>query len=289
MPKWNRALIIFAAMDWNETEINLLLQDYFTMLAKELKQEKVNKSEFRRSLLLQLPERTKGAIEFKHQNVSAVLAKSGLPYIKGYVPLYNIQQVLADAVADFLERNKWLKREFEMFSSQGVKNDFLKNLDFNKVQVSAPQVQDEEKANKVKVKLIFKRNYLELEQENHLIGDLGEKFAFNYELWRLKKSKNPSLAKKVEWVSQYDDGAGFDILSKREDGSDIYIEVKSTKLGKESPFFFSKNENEFSQQNSSKFHLYRVFALNHKPQLFIKQGCFRDFCSVEPITFKGSF
>ncbi len=282
-------LAIFVAMDWNQTEISLLLQDYFSMLTQELKQEKFNKSEFRRGLLKKLPDRTKGAVEFKHQNVSAVLAKSGLPYIKGYVPLYNIQQVLADAVADFLDRNKWLEQEFELFSTQGVEGDTSKKLDFNKVQVSAPKVQVEEKANKVKVRSVFKRNYLELEQQNQFIGNLGEKFALDYEIWRLKKSKNPALAKKVEWVAQYDDGAGFDILSKREDGSDMYIEVKSTKLGKESPFFFSKSENEFSEQNSSNFHLYRVFSLNQKPQLFIKQGSFRDFCSVEPITFKGSF
>lgn len=276
-------------MDWNKTEIELLLNDYFSMLAMELKQEKYNKSEFRRSLLENLPNRTKGAVEFKHQNVSAVLAMSGLPFIKGYVPLYNFQQILSDAVTNYLSLNKWLEVPFEHFVSQVVKETSVKSLDFEKVREVAPQIKEEQRAKNIKVRTVFKRNYLQLEQENKTIGDAGEQFVFEYETWRLKKSVNPQLAKKVEWVSKYDDGAGFDILSKREDGSDIFIEVKSTKLGKEAPFFFSKNENEFSEKNSANFHLYRVYSLNKNPKLYIQQGRFADFCKVEPVSFKGSF
>lgn len=282
-------MVIFVAMDWDKTEIELLLKDYFAMLALELKGEKYNKTEFRRNLLEKLPHRKKGAIEFKHQNVSAVMARSGLPYIKGYVPLYHLQQTLADLVTDFLSVNKWLREDFEHFACQSIKSEDLESVNFLKVKKEAPQINTKEKLDKVRVRQVFKQNYLRLEQENKMTGDLGEKFAFEYEIWRLQNSVNPDLAKKVEWVSRYDDGAGFDILSKREDGSDIFIEVKSTKLGKEAPFFFSKNENEFSEKNSADFHLYRVFSLNRNPKLYIQQGRFADFCKVEPVSFKGSF
>ncbi|MEL7588757.1 MAG: hypothetical protein AAGU19_18745 [Prolixibacteraceae bacterium] len=62
---------------WAPTEIALILADYFSMIEKELREEKYNKSAYRRALLQLLPNREKGAVEFKHQNNSAVLASLG--------------------------------------------------------------------------------------------------------------------------------------------------------------------------------------------------------------------
>ena len=54
------------------------------------------------------------------------------------------------------------------------------------------------------------------------------------------------MANKIEWVSQTQgDGLGFDIHSRNTDGTDRYIEVKSTKLTKEAPFYFSALEYDF--------------------------------------------
>ncbi len=55
------------------------------------------------------------------------------------------------------------------------------------------------------------------------------------------------FAEQVRWISkEKGDGAGFDILSRNLNGTDKYIEVKTTKLAKETPIFFSKNELDFS-------------------------------------------
>ena len=85
------------------------------------------------------------------------------------------------------------------------------------------------------------------------------------------------------------DGAGYDILSKKEDGSDIFIEVKSTTLGKETPIFFSKRENDFTNEKNESFYLYRVFDIKNQPKMFKKNGRYHDICNIGPVNFKGSF
>ena len=59
--------------NWSESEVDLIIPIYFEMLKKDLMNQPYNKSEYRRSLLPLLPARSEGAIEFKHQNISAAL------------------------------------------------------------------------------------------------------------------------------------------------------------------------------------------------------------------------
>ncbi len=75
--------------NWSESEVEETVVDYFDMLVSELKGEPYNKAEHRRALLLKLNSRAAGAVEFKHQNISAVLVSRALPYIDGYKPLGN--------------------------------------------------------------------------------------------------------------------------------------------------------------------------------------------------------
>jgi len=54
------------------------------------------KTEHRRALRQRLSaNRTNSAIEYKHQNISAVMIELGLPYIRGYTPMGNRQEALA--------------------------------------------------------------------------------------------------------------------------------------------------------------------------------------------------
>jgi len=135
-----------------------------------------------------------------------------------------------------------------------------------------------------------KVNYIELEQANRVVGRTGESIALAYEKWRLIQAGKENLADKIEWVSQTQgDGLGFDILSRNTNGTDRYIEVKSTKLTKEAPFYFSALEHDFSRRNRSNFFLYRVFNLKAEPKLFIANGAYDDFCNASPTHFKGTF
>jgi hypothetical protein len=58
--------------DWSAGEIDLIVADYFDMFGKELTGQLVNKAERNRALQ-ELTGRSRGSIEFKHQNISAVL------------------------------------------------------------------------------------------------------------------------------------------------------------------------------------------------------------------------
>src|SRR5690606_34318689 len=132
-----------------------------------------------------------------------------------------------------------------------------------------------------------KINYIELEQANKSVGQTGESIALEYERWRLLQAGKESLADKIEWVSQTQgDGLGFDILSKNTNGTDRYIEVKSTKLTKEAPFYFSALEYDFSKRQLSIFFLYRVFNLKADHKLFISNGAYDDYCNIRPTQFE---
>jgi len=86
-----------------------------------------------------------------------------------------------------------------------------------------------------------------------------------YEKWRLNTIGFSKLADRVEWISQTQgDGSGFDILSRNYDGSDKYIEVKTTKLSKDTPFFLLSMNFNF-QLNIKKGIIYIVFSTLMSP------------------------
>lgn len=273
--------------NWSNIEVELIVADYFNMLADELKGIDINKTNHRKSLLPLLKSRSEGSIEFKHQNISAVLVNLQQPFIRGYKPRFNYQKVLEEKVIKYLKLNPSFERNFEQFADTLVtKKPHINYESF----ISEAPIPENIFAEKEIMYRPIKINYLEREQNNRLIGELGEEVVIQFEKWRLISEGKASLADKIEWVSKdQGDGLGYDVLSKNVNGSDRYIEVKTTKLSKETPIFFSKNEFEFSKKNSNNYHLYRLYNFVEKPQMFMKNGAFDEFCSVEPIQFKGIF
>lgn len=277
-------------MDWTKEEVALIISDYFKMLQQELNKEKYNKT-FHRSLIIpKLINRSKGSVEFKHQNISAILANVGIPFIKGYKPRFNYQQLLEDEVLDFLSKNKnALEPEFESFSNEVVTEQVFKKIDFENFLEDDTDTSSVVNESEPSYKPI-KTNFLEKEQNNRNLGEQGEALIIEFEKWRLQKAGKDSLVDKIEWVSKdLGDGTGFDILSKNNNGTDRYIEVKTTKLTKETPIYFSRNEWKFAKLKEKDFFLYRVFNFAENPQMFIKQGHYESFCKIQPQSFKGYF
>lgn len=275
------------ALDWNNNEIDLIIENYFRMLKLELEQKPYNKTYYRSQLLPLLTNRSEGSIEFKHQNISATLIKLGLPFIKGYKPRYNYQQILEEKVSDYVHSNLLeLESGLNDFSVKSViaKHD----INYDEVLAEGPELskfsESEPLYKPVKI------NYLEREQNNRSLGEKGESFVIEFEKRRLIKAGKEGLADKIEWVSKdIGDGLGYDILSKNENGSDRYLEVKTTKLTKESPIFLTRTELNFANVKSRDFYLYRVFNFDSNPQLFIKNGKYESFCELKAQTFKGYF
>jgi hypothetical protein len=96
------------------------------------------------------------------------------------------------------------------------------------------------------------------------------------------------LANRIEQVSETKgDWAGYDIRSFDDNGNDRFIEVKTTRYGIDTPFFVTKNELGFSTVNSSNYNLYRVFAFQENPKLFMLKGSLDKSCRLEPVQFRA--
>jgi len=275
--------------DWSDKEVVLIVEDYFAMLRSELEGIRFSKKEHRTRLLPSLNNRTNGSVEFKYQNISAVLAKLGQYHIKGYKPRSNYQELLVNQVIKSLRRyGAELEPLLEKFAEEAVwavplsQNDFADSLE-EKPPKSTPKIREA-------IFRAVKTSYLEKEQRNKVLGVEGEQFVLEYEKWRLTKSGRKDLVSKIKWVSdEKGDGAGYDILSKNVDGTDRFIEVKTTKLSKEAPIYFSFNEFMFAQKHATQFYLYRVFNFGSDTKLFILQGSYGDHCELMPMTYKGIF
>lgn len=276
------------AEDWTTEEVEIIVAEYFEMLAMEQAGIPYSKTETRQRILPLLKNRSNGSVEFKNRNISAVLARMGQPYIREYLPAYNYQKVLLeDVVVAHLWRKPEIEDAFKRFAEAAPSPN---EVDFETIEEEMPDkkvvLQEPDLIYRSPVKV----NYIELEQANRVIGTTGESIALAYEKWRLIQEGKENLADKIEWVSQTQgDGLGYDILSRNANGTDRYIEVKSTKLTKEAPFYFSALEHDFSRRNGSNFFLYRVFNLKAEPRLFIANGAYDEFCNANPTQFKDTF
>ena len=189
-------------MDWTSEEVILIIEDYFAMLQLELKNQTFNKSAHRSALSPLLINRSPGSIEFKHQNISAVLAEMGLPFIKGYKPRPNYQGMLAGEVSKYLKDNQVnLEKAFNNFSDGFVNPNEIHPTSFDNILETDPPVNSMVNENKPQYRPI-KINYLEREQNNRQLGEEGERLIIEFEKWRLAKEGNKNLVNKIEWVSK---------------------------------------------------------------------------------------
>lgn len=276
------------ATDWTREEVVATVADYFAMLAAELSRVPYNKAAHRRALIEQLSSRSQQSVEFKHANISAVLIDLGFPYISGYKPRSNYQGLLYDVVSESLLSNAQL---LSVAAADADRPIVVPEVDdILRVITTPPVMQDRgQKANRdsrSSIRRSMAVNYLEREARNRSLGAAGELFVLNYERARLINLGNERLAEKIEHTSQTQgDGAGYDILSFEASGADRLIEVKTTKYGRETPFFVSGNELAVSETESSHYHLYRLFGFNVKPRLFTLSGAFSQTCSLSPSTY----
>lgn len=111
-----------AGADWSDGEVARIVADYFDMLTKELRGETFVKSQ-RNAALQKLTGRSHGSIEFKHQNISAVLRELGLPWVHGYKPMPNYQSKLVNAVEYILLSKSNIFNAFRDQEPSGLSED----------------------------------------------------------------------------------------------------------------------------------------------------------------------
>jgi hypothetical protein len=91
------------AVDWTDEQNDAIVADYFAMLEDDIHGRPYSKAEHNRALQRRI-DRPRGSIEYKHQNISAVLKGLGQTWISGYKPAFNFQMSLVDAVVRWLDR-----------------------------------------------------------------------------------------------------------------------------------------------------------------------------------------
>lgn len=271
-------------MEWSQIEVEATVADYLHMLFMELSGQSYNKSAHRKQLLGKLNDRSEGAVERKHQNISAILLENGWPYINGYKPLGNYQGMLMEIVETRLRSDRFLDEAAIQATVSPATTPLLQ--DYAKTLVSPPEQHWVAREPAAVYRLPQKRDYLEREARNISLGQAGEAFVVNFEHLRLRTLGQAKLADKIEHVSRSQgDGLGFDVLSFDTDGRERFIEVKTTAFGKETPFFISQNEVSFARENAAQFHLYRLFDFRRNPRLFDLVGVVDQHCKMSPSNY----
>jgi hypothetical protein len=278
-------------MDWSRTEVELVVSDYFAMLREELADRPVDKSSHRRALQPLLNNRSEGSIEFKHQNISAVLINFDQPYINGYKPRQNYQGLLEQVVLEFGETDRQLVQVTEnsvVLNPAAPPRTSFENVMSLVVEPpeAAGAVAEQRRGARPPIKGV---DYVMRDAKNRALGENGEQWAQEFERRRLHDvERRPDLAQRVEWVAQTrGDGLGYDIASFNGDESPRLIEVKTTGLGKYFPFYVTENELRVSQSELTRYHLYRVFDFAKEPHLYQLNGALSDVCRLEPTIYRA--
>jgi hypothetical protein len=282
--------------DWSREEVIATVNDYMTMLRLEYAGQPYNKTQYRKALVERLDGRSGGSVEFKHQNISAALDELGYFWIPGYKPRSNRQQLLQEEVERWIRANP----ELDQLATQAAEAMAVvpEHVDLNTLWVKPPEGRTADAARVAETPTpydtrqphrLIRRDYAALEARNRSLGLTGELLALRYEQFRLSRLGHDRLADKVTHMSVTEgDGAGFDILSFEPDGRERFIEVKTTRFAKETPFFASRNEVEFANSHPAQFHLYRLFDFKRTPRLFGLTGSLQDRCHLNPVSYRCS-
>lgn len=251
---------------WDDAEIDLIVADYFVMLGAELAGLTFSKAERNRALQVLIP-RSRGSIEFKHQNISAVMLGLGQPWIVGYKPAANFQNALIDGVLRRLDDEpRWLhpRRPFPQ------ERDSVREP--APLWIGPPPTHRNEPP---PIDPVFmasigrKYDVAERDARNRILGKAGEEIILDHERRNLALSGRDDLADKVRWTAVQDgDGFGFDISSFETDGRHRLIEVKTTNGWDRTPFHITRNELAVAEARRDDWHLIRVWDFARGPKAF---------------------
>jgi hypothetical protein len=261
-----------AKQAWSDHENDLVVADYFEALALELTGQSFNKAERNRNLAELLNDRSIKAIEFKHQNISAIMWWGlGQPRISGYAPASNFQLSLVDAVQRRLQQKvEWaspakspLRVGQGAYGSVRAPSDL--RLEYPPAFKNEPPVMEP----KFAAAIARKYDVAARDEANRSLGLAGEEYILAYESSQLVSSGRNDLARKIRWTSQVDgDGAGYDIHSFEPNGGDRLIEVKTTNGWENTPFHISRNELAVADARRQHWSLVRLWDFAREPKAF---------------------
>ena len=271
---------------WTDAENDLIVADYFAMLADDIAGRPYNKVEHNRDLQTRI-DRNRSSIEFKHQNISAVLKGLGEDWIPGYKPAFNFQMTLVDAVARWLALNPaWLGRQAGVRPAGGLREAAQIWIGPPPTMSNQPPPQELEQM----LHIAQKFDVAGRDERNRALGRAGEERVLTHERAALKSAGRDDLARRVRWVSEEDgDGAGYDIASFSPDGRPRLIEVKTTNGWERTPFHISRNELAVAEERRSEWRLFRLWNFSREPKAFELHPPLDAHVSLTATAFQASF
>jgi hypothetical protein len=267
---------------WHDDELDLIVADYFAMLAADLSGLTYVKSRHSAALMAKIG-RSHRSVEFKHQNISAVLDELGMPWIPGYKPKLNYQNAIFDAIDRYLTKHTSILEPAPIPQTRPP----LPVETFVAPPVLRPT---SERIPKRLRQLIAKFDPVERDYLNRSLGKAGEAFVVDLERNRLKEGNRADLARKVRWTAVEDgDGAGYDVSSFSLGGHPQFIEVKTTNGSSRTPFFLSRNECDVAKQCPEEWRIYRVHLFASGPRVFTIAPPLETNVKLSPETWRASF
>ncbi|MCY4542345.1 MAG: DUF3883 domain-containing protein [Rhodobacteraceae bacterium] len=273
---------------WNDRENREIVDDYFDMLHKHHSGKDYTKASHRRALKKRIA-RSGGAIEYKHQNISAVLEHFGLPYLQGYKPASNYQSALQRVVCDKLERLPELHGLLAgADATLKMPNPEQELETCDPPTGDGPVALPESSGETLRVST----SAAERDARNRRMGKHGEQFMFMHERWRLSELGRQDLAKGVCWVAhELGDGYGYDIRSFEGEGDQAerstLLEVKTTNGPRSTPFFLTSNELAVSNKELERYRLVRLFNFYVQPENYSLSPPLCRFVSLTPSVYRA--
>lgn len=305
--------------DWTGEELDLIVADYFAMLALDAAGQPFVKAHRARALM-QRTGRSHRSVEFKHMNISAVVAELGLPHVRGYRPMTNYQGAIFDAIDRHLAAHPDILAD-DAFTLLPVAarwgggasplGDVTEGATVSHRGVAEPATPFDGGLSGIRTLaltetpppgplrtprpdglalLVRKYDPAARDHRNRALGKLGEEHVFHHERARLIAHDRPDLARRIEWTSQErGDGAGYDIRSFDPTGAERLIEVKATRGGPTTPFYLTRTEREVSLERPDHWRLYRLHDLSAAPGLFVLSPPLGASVTLEAETWRAGF
>ena len=275
-----------ASGTWTDEENDLIVADYFAMLADDLAGRPYTKADHNRRLRTRL-HRSRPSIEFKHRNISAVMQGLGETWLTGYLPAFNVQMSLADAVARWLHRHPefqtpapFVDQPADIPQTAQLVIELPHTLRNHPLPVELDQMQAIARKFDVAARV----------ERNGALGRAGEERVLAHERATLAGLGRADLASRVRWVSHEDgDGAGFDIESYSPEGHTRLVEVKTTNGWERTPFHITRNELAVADNRPTEWCLLRLWNFAREPRAFELRPPLDAHVSLIATSFEARF
>ncbi len=228
--------------------------------------------------------RSHKAVDFKYQNISAVLQHLAMDWIPGYKPKVNYQNALITGV------ERYLLAHPDIFTKQSIQIPPPSQPEQQGYLMPEPAPSKKPSEPKTLQRLARKFDPAARDAHNRELGRLGEERILISERTRLTDAGRNDLSRKVKWISEEEgDGAGYDILSFSESGDERLLEVKTTTGHQYTPFYLTENERQLSVERADEFRLVRLYNFTRSPKVFKLKPPLENFVTLRPISYRASF